>query len=30
MISGNWDGYCSTAVIRNVTLARTCEMTCGW
>ena len=30
MLSGNWDGYCSTAVIRNITLARTCEMTCGW
>jgi hypothetical protein len=30
MISGNWDGYCSTAVIRNVTLGRTCEMACGW
>ena len=28
MISGNWDGYCWTAVIRNVTLDRTCEMTC--
>jgi hypothetical protein len=29
MISGEWHGNCATAVIRNVTLGRTCEMICG-
>jgi hypothetical protein len=27
-ISGNWDGACWSAVIRNLTLGQTCEMTC--
>jgi len=29
MIAGEWHGYCSTAIIRNVTLGRTCEFVCG-
>lgn len=29
MIVGEWHGNCSTAIIRNVTLGRTCEFVCG-
>ena len=29
MIAGEWHGTCGTAIIRNVTLGRTCQFVCG-
>jgi hypothetical protein len=29
LLAGEWHGRCSTAVFRNLSLGRTCEMACG-
>jgi opacity protein-like surface antigen len=29
LLAGEWHGQCSTAVFRNLSLGRTCEMACG-
>lgn len=30
LVSGEWHGYCTSAVFRNLSRGRTCEMWCGY
>jgi hypothetical protein len=30
LLAGEWHGYCGTAVFRNLSRGRTCEMWCGY